>query len=80
MEFQKILKHRRMVRHYEPDPVPHETLERIVRTVLWAPTGGYAVVAGVTIGKVVPDARANETLSRFRGRRRSLEEVIRWER
>jgi FMN reductase [NAD(P)H] len=31
-----------MVRHYEPDPVPRETLERIVRTVRRAPSGGYS--------------------------------------
>ena len=47
--------------------------------MLRAPTGGYAVVAWVTIDKVAPDARANETSSRFRGRRRPLEKVIRWE-
>jgi nitroreductase len=31
-----------MVRHYEPDAVPRETLERIVRTVRRAPSGGYS--------------------------------------
>jgi FMN reductase [NAD(P)H] len=31
-----------MVRHYEPDPVPRKTLERIVRTVRRAPSGGYS--------------------------------------
>jgi len=31
-----------MVRHYEPEPVPRETLERIVETVRRAPSGGYS--------------------------------------
>jgi FMN reductase [NAD(P)H] len=31
-----------MVRHYDPDPVPRETLERIVRTVRRAPSGGFS--------------------------------------
>ncbi len=31
-----------MVRHYERDAVPRETLERIVRTVRRAPSGGYS--------------------------------------
>src|SRR4051794_37674563 len=42
MEFADVLKHRRMVRHYEPEPVPRETLERIVRTVRRAPSGGFS--------------------------------------
>src|SRR5436190_17007058 len=31
-----------MVRHYEPDPIPRETIERIVRTVRRAPSGGFS--------------------------------------
>ncbi len=31
-----------MVRHYEPDPIPRETLERIVATVRRAPSGGFS--------------------------------------
>jgi len=31
-----------MVRHYDPEPVPRETLERIVRTVRRAPSGGFS--------------------------------------
>jgi FMN reductase [NAD(P)H] len=40
----------------------------------------FWVVAGVTIGKGAPDPRASEASSRFRERRRPLEEVVRWER
>lgn len=42
MEFQDLLKERRMVRHYDSEPVPRETLERIVRTVRRAPSGGFS--------------------------------------
>jgi nitroreductase len=31
-----------MVRHYEPEPIPRETLERIAATVRRAPSGGFS--------------------------------------
>ena len=31
-----------MVRNYEPDPIPRETIERIVRTIRRAPSGGFS--------------------------------------
>jgi nitroreductase len=42
VDFADILGQRRMVRHYAPDPVPRETIERIVRTVRRAPSGGFS--------------------------------------
>jgi FMN reductase [NAD(P)H] len=42
MEFEEILKRRRMVRAYEPEPIPREAIERIVATVLRAPSGGFS--------------------------------------
>jgi nitroreductase len=42
MDFSEILQQRRMVRHYEPDAIPRETIERIVRTVRRAPSGGFS--------------------------------------
>lgn len=42
MEFRDILPHRRMVRHYRSEPVPRETVERIVETVRRAPSAGYS--------------------------------------
>ena len=42
MEFQEILKRRRMVRAYKDEQMPRETLERIVGTVLRAPSGGFS--------------------------------------
>src|SRR5689334_15894181 len=31
-----------MVRHYEPEPIPREVLERITSTIRRAPSGGYS--------------------------------------
>jgi nitroreductase len=42
MDFRDLLQQRRMVRHYEQEPVPRETLERICRTVRRAPSGGFS--------------------------------------
>ena len=42
MELREILRRRRMVRAYEPEPVPREAIERIVRTVRRAPSAGFS--------------------------------------
>jgi nitroreductase len=42
MEFRELLPRRRMVRHYRPEPVPREAVERIVATVRRAPSAGYS--------------------------------------
>ncbi len=42
MELADLLKQRRMVRHYRPDPVPRETIERVVSVVRKAPSGGFS--------------------------------------
>jgi FMN reductase [NAD(P)H] len=42
VELAEILQQRRMVRHYDPAPIPRETIERIVRTVRRAPSGGFS--------------------------------------
>ena len=42
MEFRELLRHRRMVRHYVPEPVPREVLDRIVATVRRAPSAGFS--------------------------------------
>jgi nitroreductase len=42
VEFREILKRRRMVRAYEPEPVARETLERIVATIRRAPSAGFS--------------------------------------
>ena len=42
MTFRELLRQRRMVRHYLPDEIPRETLERIVSVVRRAPSGGFS--------------------------------------
>jgi FMN reductase [NAD(P)H] len=42
MELEEILRRRRMVRAYRPDPIPRVTLERIVGTVRRAPSAGFS--------------------------------------
>src|SRR3982750_1458873 len=42
MNFREILRRRRMVRAYEPEPVPREAIERIVRSVRRGPSAGFS--------------------------------------
>jgi FMN reductase [NAD(P)H] len=42
MEFRDVLAKRRMHRAFLPDPVPEESVERIVRTIRRAPSGGFS--------------------------------------
>jgi nitroreductase len=42
VEFRQLLAKRRMVRAYEPEPIPRETLDRIASTIRRAPSGGFS--------------------------------------
>jgi nitroreductase len=42
VEFKEVLRRRRMVRAFEPKPVPRETLEHIVGTIRRAPSAGFS--------------------------------------
>jgi nitroreductase len=42
MDFSDVVRKRRMVRHFTPEPVPLATLERIVRTAQRAPSAGFS--------------------------------------
>lgn len=42
MEFQDVVRHRRMVRTYEDRPVPRELVDRIVDNSLRAPSAGFS--------------------------------------
>jgi nitroreductase len=42
VQLREILARRRMVRAYQPDPVPREAIERIVSTVRRAPSAGFS--------------------------------------
>ena len=42
MEFQEVVRRRRMVRNYDPDrPVPAEVRERLLANALRAPSAGF---------------------------------------
>ena len=64
MEFRDLLKRRRMVRHYLPDPIPREQIERIVATVRRAPSGGFSQGHRLV---VVTDADTRRELARLAG-------------
>jgi nitroreductase len=42
MEFQQVVRRRRMVREFAPDPIPRDVLERVLETGLHAPSAGFA--------------------------------------
>jgi len=42
MEFQEVVRRRRMIRSYRSELVPEDAVERIVSAVLRGPTGGFA--------------------------------------
>jgi nitroreductase len=49
MEFDEVIRKRRMVRNYTPDPVPPEALDRIVDAGLRAPSAGYSQGMGFVV-------------------------------
>jgi len=56
MEFQEVLRRRRMVRNYLPDPVETEALERVVQAARRAPSAGFSQGTGFVI-VTEPDLR-----------------------
>jgi len=64
MELSEILKQRRMVRSYLPDPIPEETVRRIVATVRRAPSAGFSQGHRLV---VVTDAATRAELARLAG-------------
>ncbi|MEV6603799.1 nitroreductase family protein [Kutzneria sp. NPDC051319] len=42
MDFAEVLRARRMVRSYRPDPVPEDVLRRVVKVVHRAPSAGFS--------------------------------------
>ena len=71
MDFREILAQRRMVRNYEPEPVPREVLERIVATVRRAPSGGFSQGQRLV---VVTDADTRTAIARLAGEEESAAE------
>lgn len=42
MEFADVVRKRRMVRHFTPEPIPDETIERIIGVAQRAPSAGFS--------------------------------------
>jgi FMN reductase [NAD(P)H] len=49
MEFEEVLRRRRMVRNYTDEPVPREAVERIVARGLKAPSAGFSQGARMVV-------------------------------
>ena len=72
MDLKEILKRRRMVRAYEPEPISRETIERIVGTVRRAPSAGFSQDSGSSLsptpalgsGSPTPEGRRDVPLRR----------------
>jgi nitroreductase len=63
VEFRDILARRRMHRAFEPTPIPHEQIERIVGVIRRAPSGGFTQGASIVV--VTDDARRAEIATAF---------------
>jgi FMN reductase [NAD(P)H] len=63
-EFRELLRRRRMVRSYLPDPIDREVLERIVGVVRRAPSAGFSQGHRLV---VVEDAATRKELARLAG-------------
>jgi nitroreductase len=64
MEFQHVVQQRRMVRHFAPDPVEREVLERIAATAQRAPSAGFSQGQRLV---VVTDAQRRRRLAELAG-------------
>ncbi len=62
--FAELLKRRRMVRSYLPDPIDHATIERIVGTVRRAPSAGFSQGHRLV---VVSEPETRQELARLAG-------------
>lgn len=64
MEFRDVLARRRMHRAFLPDPIPQDTIDRIVRTIRRAPGAGYSQGQSLV---VVTDAATRREIARRSG-------------
>jgi FMN reductase [NAD(P)H] len=75
VELRAILPLRRMVRHYQPEPIPREVVERIVETVRRAPSAGYSQGQRLL---VLTEPEARVASARILGPGRDGEELEPW--
>jgi nitroreductase len=77
MEFSDVVRKRRMVRHFGPDPVDPETVERILRLAQRAPSAGYTQGQSYV---VVTEPQRRREVARFCGEEQHYEQAFghRW--
>jgi nitroreductase len=64
MEFQKVVRRRRMVRHFSPDQVSPETIDRILDLALHAPSAGFSQGSAYI---VITDAETKKRVAKLQG-------------
>jgi nitroreductase len=64
LEFDKVVRKRRMVRHYKADPVPPETVNKILELALHAPSAGFSQGSSFV---VVTDPKARQEIGALQG-------------
>jgi nitroreductase len=64
MEFQDVVRHRRMMRTYSPQPIPADTVDRIVKNALRAPSGGFSQGWGFLVLDTQSDIEKFKTVVR----------------
>jgi nitroreductase len=72
MEFQDVVRHRRMVRKYEDRPVPAEIVDRLVHNAQRAPSAGFSQGWGFLV------LDTPEDIARFRDANRPDDEPESW--
>ncbi len=64
MEFEDAVRKRRMVRHFTGDPVPRETVDRILKLAQHAPSAGFSQGSAYV---VVADSELKKEVARLQG-------------
>ncbi len=64
MEFQEAVRKRRMVRHFRPDPVSKETVDRILELAQHAPSAGFSQGSAYV---VITEVELKKELARLQG-------------
>lgn len=64
MEFQKAVRKRRMVRHFTIDPVPAETVDKILELAQHAPSAGFSQGSAYV---VVTDSELKKKVAKLQG-------------
>jgi nitroreductase len=70
MDFADVVRKRRMVRHFSPEAVPEETIDRIIAAAQRAPSAGFS--QGVSF-VVVTDPNTRRTIAEIAGEEQYVE-------